>query len=385
MLIAAVLLVFTSVCNAATTVTCPIQGATKCVCVPGIIDCVGHSLTATPNFRSSTMRFYHVRLGHNDITSTVKNAFASLNSSDIDLSFNQISILDIQTFGGVEPFLKILNLTHNQLTVLPAAIASLSVLQTLDISWNPIAVTSHSAPDFSGDIMRHIGDTIINLRFGSTEMRAWPDSLTHLNQLQELTVAGVHLVYWPPGAFHGFERTLLKLTIEDLSTEAVPIGIAFLTQLQELSLNNLQYPFSDDSLISLPFSQLSGTLMKLTLKNDSLTYFPDGIKDLTSLQSLTLDGNDLEFVSDEAILLLKSANVTDLSLQSCNLKRVPGAISDLINLQLLDLSTNIIRSIESTDLQNLANLRTLRLSYNPLKYISDNSLCGLERLEVTAH
>ena len=93
-----------------------------------------------------------------------------------------------------------------------------------------------------------------------------------------------------------------------------------------------------------------------------------------------MDGNNLEFVSDEAIKLLTNSNVTSLSLKNCNLKRVPGAISDLINLLSLKLDGNYIRSLEGTDLHNLNHLRTLTVSQNPLKYISDNALCGLNQL-----
>ncbi|XP_052216743.1 uncharacterized protein LOC127834754 [Dreissena polymorpha] len=228
--------------------------------------------------------------------------------------------------------------------------------------------------------MKQIGDSITTFKFGSSIVNSWPQSFSHLNRLKELVVAGVNIPYWPPSACHGFERTLTKLTIENLPVGSVPYAIATLTHLEELHLDNLEYPFGDASLVSLPFEAIGGSLKVLSLKNASLTTFPESIQQLLSLNSLTLDGNHLEFVSDEAIKLLQVANVTMLGLKDCDLKRVPGAISDLKKLQELHLSNNLIRSLESTDLQNLFELRELDMSGNPLLYISDNSLCGLNSL-----
>lgn len=370
---------------------CPISTTHLCVCINNIIDCDDHGFAVIPSFTPA--RYHFLVLSHNNITTIGGTAFASLNVSSIDLSYNMIATIDDRAFGGIESFLEVLNLAHNKLTTLHPALSTLSVLKSLDVTWNPIAASTssssshgHHASSVGGlnsDVMRLIGDTIDIFKFGSTEMKEWPDTLLHLNQLKELTVAGLDLYYWPPGSFHGFEQTLRRLIIDDVNMGAVPVGIAALSHLEELHLNNLGGSFTDDSLISLPFAQLAGSLRILSLTNDGLTYFPEGIKDLLSLESLILDGNRLEFVSDEAIQLLKDSRITILSLRNCNLKRVPGAISDLSVLRELDLSENIIRSIESTDLQNLTNLQTLKLSNNPLKYISDNSLCGLNSLEVS--
>lgn len=371
---------------------CPISSTHLCVCTGTTIDCNGHGFTDIPQFTPE--RYHYLELNHNNITRIGGTAFASLNVTSIDLSYNMIAAIDDRAFGGIETFLVVLNLAHNKLTTLHPALSTLSALKSLDVTWNPILSTSSSSSSSHGhhtssvgglnsEVMRLIGDTIDVFKFGSSEMKDWPETLLHLNQLKELTVAGLDLYYWPPGSFHGFEQTLRKLIIDGVNMGAVPVGIAALSHLEELHLNNLGGSFTDDSLISLPFAQLAGSLRILSLTNDGLTYFPEGIKDLLSLQSLTLDGNLLEFVSDEAIQLLKDSNITTLSLRNCNLKRVPGAVSDLSILTKLDLSENIIRSIESTDLQNLTNLQTLKLNNNPLKYISDNSMCGLNSLKVS--
>ncbi|XP_045199479.2 slit homolog 1 protein-like [Mercenaria mercenaria] len=378
-------------------IDCPITNVSIkhiCVCTPGIIDCQGHRLGSIPQFRQGG-NFRVLKLGNNSFTSIPNNAFATLNVSEIDLSNNQISTIGVSAFAGVSSSLRMLNLAHNQLTSLPGAIGELPNIQSLDVSWNPIpgykpgAHHHHGTDGLTNSVMRQIGDSITTFKFGDPSMTSWPQSLDHLSQLKELTVAGVNIPYWPAQGFHGFEQTLQYLAIEYASLEAVPLGISMLTGLKTLHLDHLDvsHPdgspsrFNDDSMISAPFRSLSQTLEQLSLDYDGLTTFPEGIQDLGKLRSLSLDGNDLEFVSDEAIKLLKNANVSSLSLKNCNLKRVPGAISDLTNLVELDLSENKIRSIESTDLQNLFSLQTLRLNINPLKYVSDNSLCGLNKLK----
>lgn len=381
-------------CNA---VDCPITNsiiAHRCVCTITTIDCQGHNLGTIPPFKAGGS-FRVLKLGNNSLKSIPDNAFATLNVSEIDLSNNEISLIGFNAFAGVSSSLTILSLAHNNLAELPNAVGGLNKLQSLDVTWNPIpgfkpgSHHHHGTDGLTDAVMRQIGDSITTFKFGAPTMNSWPGSLDHLSQLKELTIAGINLPYWPAQGFHGFEHTLEKLTIEYASLDAVPLGISMLTRLKSLHLDhlNVDHPdgspsrFGDDSMISAPFQSLAQTLEQLSLDYDGLTTFPEGIQDLRKLRTLSLDGNDLQFVSDEAIKLLKNANVSSLSLRNCNLKRVPGAISDLTNLVELDLSENKIRSIESTDLQNLFNLQVLRLNINPLKYVSDNSLCGLNKLQ----
>lgn len=378
---------------------CPITDAKLhlCVCTTTVIDCSGHGFSTLPAFKSAAS-FRILKLGNNSFTSVPDNSFASLNVSEIDLSNNQIVTIGLNAFAGVSSSLSKLNLAHNKLRTLPTAIGDLPKITELDVTWNPIPGYTpgshhrHGTDGLTDSVMRNIGDSITIFKFGDPKMTSWPQSLDHLNQLKELTVAGINLPYWPAQCFHGFEQTLQSLTIEyAYNLEAVPLGISTLTHLKILHLDHLhvlhadgtQSTFGDDSMISAPFSSLAQTLEQLSLNYDGLTTFPEGIQDLQYLKKISLDGNDLQFVSDEAIKLLKNANVSSLSLKNCNLKRVPGAISDLSNLVELDLSENKIRSIESTDLQNLYHLQVLRLNTNPLKYVSDNSLCGLNNLKVS--
>ena len=360
-----------------------------CLCTIGILNCEAKNLTVIPSLSGSTTFMYPiVKLGNNGISTIGAAAFvglASVNVSTLLLDHNSINRIEVGAFAGIENSIRVLNLAHNRLLNLPIPVGKLSILTSLDVSSNPIPGYSrhgrYGSDGLTDSVMTQIGDKLKKFSFGSKDaLKTWPRSLNHLIRLQELKVSGSSVMFFPANAFYGFTITLKKLTIENAALAAVPIGINSLVNLEELHLDNLGYPFGDDSMISAPFSNLAGTLKVLSLKNDSLTVFPEVIQQLSALENLTLDGNNLQFVSDDAIKLLITANVSTLSLRNCNLKRVPGAISDLTYLLNLDLDGNQIRSLESTDLQNLNHLKTLSVSSNPLRYISDNALCGLNEL-----
>ena len=376
-----------AVYGATTDPNCPANH--PCLCTRGILNCEENNLTSVPVFRGSTTFKYPIlRLGNNGIVNITSNAFVGLsrvNVSTLLLDHNEISRIEVDAFAGIENTVQILNLAHNRLLSLPEAVGRLSILTSLDVSNNPIpGYVKHGrygSDGFTESVMRQIGDTLMKFRFGSMDaLRTWPRNLVQLYRLQELTVSGSSVMFFPEHAFYGFEYYLKKLTIENTNLAIVPVGVNRLVNLEELHLDNLFYPFGDDSMIGAPFSNLARTLKVLSLKNDSLTIFPEVIQQLTALENLTLDGNHLLFVSDESIELLTTANVSTLSLRNCNLKRVPGAISDLTYLLNLYLDGNQIRSLERTDLQNLNHLKTLSVSSNPLRYISDNALCELNEL-----
>ena len=374
---------------------CP-TSESHCLCQNGIIDCAGHALHRVPTFYSVNGKLYReLRLSKNNITSIPANAFSALNVTTILIDNNYISNISQLAFSGVSSYLKTLNIAHNRLTKLPTALQNIA-LDDLDVSWNPI-------PGFQGrphrpgndgltdSVMRYLGSTLTKFAFGDSTLTSWPHSLKHLNQLRELRLSGANITYLPSNAFHGFEQTLRKLTIEYAALAAVPLAISSLRHLEELHLDHLNVPgrdgmtvmFDDMSMTAAPFGPIADTLRTLSLEYDGLTTFPEVISDLRVLEDISLSGNSLEFVSDEAIELLKNSKVSKLQLKNCDLKRIPGSISDLRNLKELDFSQNQIRSIESTDLQDLNSLQTLKLSENPLRYFSDNSLCGLNNLTVS--
>jgi Leucine-rich repeat (LRR) protein len=63
-------------------------------------------------------------------------------------------------------------LPNNKITKLPAALSKLTRLINLDVSDNPI-----DDQHFDENILRDIGDTLLNLTFGGNALHKWPTAL----------------------------------------------------------------------------------------------------------------------------------------------------------------------------------------------------------------
>ncbi|KAK3586541.1 hypothetical protein CHS0354_022673 [Potamilus streckersoni] len=346
-----------------------------CVCQGNVIDCSNKGFHTIPSFNDASLRYNTLLMGENPIMPRrlANNVFNGLQINELHLNSANLDTIDANAFAGLENILTTLNLRDNHFTVLPQALVSLHKLSYLDVSLNPIS-------NFTDNTMRLIGDSVIGFTFGDSNLTEWPASLKHLQQLQELDVEGGYFNLLPYGIFHGFEITLRKLTMNNVRLFTVPLGLAALTNIKELQMDHC-FPYGNQALTDQPFQAIGDTLEVLSLRYDSFTEFPKVAKYLYHLKTLRLDGNQLEFISDEAIEIMHNVNVSVLSLSDCHLTRVPGAIGNINYLINLDLSNNKIRSIERTDIHNMNSLMTLSLSGNPLVYISQDSLTKVYNLQ----
>ncbi|KAK3586539.1 hypothetical protein CHS0354_022671 [Potamilus streckersoni] len=355
---------------------CP--NTTLCTCTFDILDCSGHRLGGIPAFRPSDKYIATLRLYNAELTQITNSSFAGINVSDILLNNNRIRLFLHGAFDGAEDVINALNLSHNALTTIPTAIGTLRKIQSLDISLNPI---NQIAFDSSGDeVLKRIGDTLHEFSFGHNTLYEWPHALRHLVTLKTLNVLGGSFKTLPPAAFHGFEGTLLNLRIENTKLIAIPVALSRLIYLERLNFDHNH--FIGDAGILVP--SFSSTILRylndLTLKDDSLTVFPNILKYLGGVQKLSLEGNKLDVIGDNSIKVIAAINVRDLSLRNCNLSRVPGAISSMRNLSILDLSKNNIHSFERNDFTNMSLIKNLTVSNNPLNYISPDAFNELHNL-----
>lgn len=318
--------------------------------------------------------------GRNQLTSVPANSFAYLdNITTLLLDWNIITHVDTFAFKGVWNTIKILNLSHNRLTVLPDELGRLTALVYFDVSLNPIDgyILANDTDGFTDDVMRHIAFKLEKFSFGDNSLRHWPKSLTHLNQIRELHVNGLQIDMLVRDCFHGFEQTVKNVTIENASFKQIPIGLETLTVLDELHFDHNRYEYGDQILIREPFQAMGLNLRILTLKNDNFRRFPFVVQYLVNLQNLSVEGNMFDFIGDDDIEFIHQTNVSVLSFRNCGLKRIPSAISELTKLVEVDFSHNRIVTIESGDIENLPNLQILLLSSNPFRYISRNAFTRL--------
>ncbi|XP_062601062.1 leucine-rich repeat and death domain-containing protein 1-like [Saccostrea cucullata] len=364
-----------SICLSFADAVCP----SGCSCRARYVDCVARGHTHIPSFSASNVAAEYdvLDLRQNSITSLNNGSFTNAPFKTVYLSNNGLndSLISTGAFEGLKDSVTYLDLSHNSLHHLPAALKDLNKIEDLDVSHNPML----SSRDFKDDVMKAMGDTITSFTFGSDQLFGWPTTLNHFVQLQRLHVdeMGRFMKVLPPEAFHGFETTLLHLTIEHTHLVAVPIGISRLRNLEELHFDD-NPEVTDRGVLIQSFPLSSHKLRTVSLNADGLTKFPPVLKYLRGLSNLSLDRNVLDFLSDASI----SGNVTvvNLTLIDCGLDRIPGALADLDFLTTLDLSKNAIRTIEQNDLRNLPNLQHLKIQNASLEYISNTALENLHNL-----
>ncbi|VDI66928.1 uncharacterized protein LOC143066926 [Mytilus galloprovincialis] len=364
-----------------TRATCSLPGAMqgKCQCQGNIVKCEDLDYIATQTGGSAFLRL------------EVRNSNLSINAS----SFNSWGLTEILLencqltdssfppgdFHGLENSLRLLSLKDNELTRLPKFLSKFTNIETLDVSGNPIPHYN-----FNEDILRDIGDSLLSFSFGTkiggTELSQWPLTLKHLVKLQEIILTAADITIMPTNSFHGFEGTLLRLTLANTKLRSVPLAISRLRYLQDLHFDHNQNV--GDYGVRIPLIKgFLPFLNQMSLKDDNITTFPEVLQSFDRLDQLNMDENNLKFVSDKSAKAV--TQITSLSLQHSGITRIPGAIQDITYLNILDLSNNSIHAIETNDLKESAELLTLKLNNNPILYISDKAFVNqtkLRRLEL---
>ncbi|KAM9337151.1 uncharacterized protein ABDE67_018456 [Symphorus nematophorus] len=228
-----------------------------------------------------------------------------VNVTELDLGDNKINNIQDNAFRSMQG-LRILTLSRNKLSSVPAATRNLSTLQELDLSGNTI--TKLGCQDFA------------NL----PKLRKLYLYLNSISALQDCV-------------------------FKDL------------VNLQILKLQNTQL-----SKLNGAFKKPLPKLIQLRLNENKLTAIKCGELDgLQSLQNLSLHNNSIRTL--ERGSFIKLTNLTELQLQSNDLQKEAinnGSLNDLINLRLLDIRDNHIHYEDSSALlyppfSNLSLLETL--------------------------
>jgi Leucine-rich repeat (LRR) protein/GTPase SAR1 family protein len=134
-------------------------------------------------------------------------------------------------------------------------------------------------------------------------------------------------------------------------------------------------------LSSIPPAIATLTLRKLhtlDLSNNHLTQFPLEILQLDNLHHLSLENNQIPYVTDFILSQLKSTQLMLLNLESNDLVEFPSGLSRFSHLRTLRLSNNQITSVPS--LAGLSNLEVLTLSNNKLSSLDDSCITTLQKL-----
>ena len=293
-----------------------------------------------------------------------------------------------------------LNLSQNQINLLPTEIGNLSKLTNLNINSNSSITT---LPTSVGSLSE-----LISLTFSNTQVDLLPTTLGNLSKLKTLEFASTRITLLPPEIGNLSELTrlvaapnniasiptefgeLTKLTYLDFANCQIsntPAAFANLKDLETLYLNNnqLQVVAGLGGFTKLKYLRLHNNRLGETNPNFN-TDLPSDLGDLVLLEELTLNNNKL------TILPTSIGNLTlikVLPLQGNALTSLPTTIGGLTSLEELYLGNNSGHGNELTSLPSeigsLGNLKILYAQYNRLVTLPTEvgSLSNLEQLDVS--
>ncbi len=252
---------------------------------------------------------------------------------------------------------------RNRLKELPDAIAQLTQLESLDLSFNQLT----ELPEAIGALTQ-----LRTLNLSGNQLTELPDAIAALTQLQSLNLYDNQLTELPEAIAALTQLKTLDLSHNQLT--ALPDAIAQLTQLQSLNLYRNQLMELPDAIAALT------QLQSLTLHDNQLTELPEAIAALTQLRTLNLSGNQLTELSDAIAALTQ---LQELGLHFNGLTTLPESVEKLKKLTKLSISKNKFTHFPVV-VTRLLQLKEFYTSGNDIELIPDSigNLTQLEKLHL---
>ena len=309
---------------------------------------------------------------------------------------SNIHSVDLDAFFSLTN-LRSLNLDHNHLTDTSwnALIKHSSQLESLSLSQNQFK----SLKNLELDSLKHLDlssnglEILENNRFPSLEKFYLQNNelnslqltfLSSVKDLKELNLDFNRLTFLPEKIFQKNSKLIyLSLQGNDLNylTDSSLIGLNNLLHLN-LARNRLQFqisqrPFQHLNTLKIlnldrnsPINpteellmDLSPHLMEFSLQNCNLTSWNISFASFGHLQRLKFSSNYLQILPDNFL----PPSIISLDLQRNLFTSIPNFISENSSTLIdLDLSANLISTLEENQLMKYPNLKTIGLTGNPL-------------------
>ncbi|XP_053549342.1 leucine-rich repeat-containing protein 7 [Bombina bombina] len=263
---------------------------------------------------------------------------------ELYLDANQIEELPKQLFNCQA--LRKLSMPDNDLSSLPAAIASLVNLKELDISKNGIQ-------EFPDNIKCCKCLTIIEASVNP--ISKLPDGFTQLLNLTQLYLNDAFLEYLPSNFGRLSKLRILELRENHLKT--LPKSMNKLTQLERLDLGNNEFAELPEGLEQIQ------NLKELWIDNNALQTLPGSTGKLKQLIYLDMSKNRIESVDLD---ISGCESIEDLLLSSNLLQQLPDSIGLLKKLTTLKVDDNQLVALPNT-IGNLSLLEEFDCSCNELE------------------
>ena len=381
-------------------------------------------------------------LANNFIESVADHDFElNLNLQVLNLNANPIKFIQDSAFRELKS-LRSFQMAHSRLDCFNVSLLNSEYLADLDLSFNCISfedirLKSLRNANFKGvqsnkSLEEFLNSELTSLDFSGHNFNGDFKRLNALTNVEVLKLRHIGLESMKAIDFVNFPRlSHLDLALNNL-TRLLSDSFVPLDKLVYLDLSHNQIEFVDENIFGLPESSVLYPLEFLNLEHNRITFmgshmfnvlalnvfrmshnllamYPaydainiEGDFDLSakefyfnnnklrcvkpfsgfasSLAKLSLEFNDIEFIEQNAMSMLKKLESLRLS---HNL--LPNITADnfysLFSLKYLNLSHNRIQSIAQNSFQNLGKLEILDASFNSLLEIENNLFTGLSGLK----
>lgn len=306
-----------------------------------------------------------IHLGHNKLGDQLNPIFSTSelrqlkNLKILDLSFNQLKLIDSRVFEGLFS-LEILNLENNNLRNVPSeSLINLLSLKTLLLQENDLSQLSPSSfPKLSSlQILNLTGNQISIIQDGS---------FFNLTQLKVLLLRRNKLRSLNQDIFTGLS-TLEELDLSNNFFQTVPIAsLEKIPTLKKLFLHSNKIK-SLDGIFLAAFKHLE----VLNLSRNRIFVFPNNFfAGLNKLKTLIIDLNNIYNPNNRTFRGLES--LSELSMQHNSFLTFPS-LSTFRKLRKLNINYNRIKALPKNILMSVSQLEELELSYNLITEIPDGT------------
>ncbi|CAH1114704.1 unnamed protein product [Psylliodes chrysocephalus] len=331
-------------------------------------------------FRPVELSMTHLYLSHNNILNASRDVFGSLRHLQwLDISHNGMYEMDFDMFRNTKKLqvliashnriadvsndlfrflsnLRIVDLSHNRLRALPDNLFREEGLERLDLSHNMLS----KLPLTSMSVATAMTVCELDLSWNSISSVAHGGLLTRFRKLNFLDLSYNRLAQIDSGTFKGLPR-LSYLDLSHNSQLALePNGLSF----QGLEYTLLHLKLDNVSLSLLP-TLPTPNLISLSLSHNSLpTMPPEMATNLTKLQRLNLDSNDLTAIPivTHQLTELRYFSIADNPITFLSNTSLLGVADRLVELDIRNFDLN---TLENGIFCKMYSLRTLKLDYFP--------------------
>lgn len=265
----------------------------------------------------------------------------------MDFEENPITSIDQKAFEGSEDTLTELKFSGGHFEELPLALLYLNKLAQFSVRNNPI---DHWSPD----IMYHMGDTLQTLTLVNVGLTAWPSWIEYLPHISVLELSSA-VMSVPDDAFHELTQTLRSVTMENITLTSTGHIFSNISTLQDLTLNNNNI----SKVLGLPnFHNLTNLSMKNNTISDG-TLLSDALRQVAdSVRTLYLDMNRLTVLPDLSFISqLETLSLSQNVISTTDFGFVPASVT------VLGLESNKIATLASF-MRNATKLNVVRLHSN---------------------